>query len=230
MSYFSDVLGLVTKSDPTTENGGTFLCHVTVISDMLNLFPYSKDSLPYTKNFLTMLFCRKMSNARVSSGLYLRSAHHTKRTVSHDELTSFFVTSYLLETNHRNTIWNYMKKHFGVYSVPGGERKLPFQPACYYPWARLADSRVSLLFFPFYVLAFTVAMIKDRSHTSSRLLYMDELYAMNKKGHFLDKLLYKAYVWKMKRMYGEKYVKGLTDIYFGAEELNHPVRLLASMV
>lgn len=220
MEYYSKTFGLVTNNDPTTENGGTFLCHAIIFSQMLK-YP------AFFTLFLENLFYTKMTNAKIEDGLYMRSSYHTTRTVSQDELTSFFVSSFLLNSFHRYAIWDYMIKHFGVYSFKGGDRKLPFQPAVYYPWARLADSKIAFLFLPFYLLAFLISIHKNKQATSSKLLYMDELYALNIKGGLVDKLLYKFFVWKMKKIYGEKYIKGLIDIYFSSELKEHPIRALA---
>lgn len=217
MIYHSKIFGLVTKNDPTTENGGTFLCHEVVLSNELK-----KDPQP-----LMDLFCSKMKNAKLGNGIYMRSAYHITRTVSQDELTSFFVTSYLLNTNHKDEIWKYMLRHFGVYSF-NKNRKLPFQPACYYAWSRLAGSKIAIVFLPFYIAAFLISISKGKQNTSSKLLYWDELYAMNLKGKMIDRLLWKFYTWKMKKMYGQNFVKGLIDIYFHTENEDFPLKMLAN--
>lgn len=223
MEYHSRVLGLVTKHDPGTENGGTFLCHEMVMSHMLG-----KSEEEMSK--LSDLFYDKMLAAKIEDGLYMRSLIHTKRTVSHDELTSFFVCSYLSGSFHRKEIWNYMLKNFGVYSFSGGKRNLPFQPAQYYSWSKLADSKIPILFLPFFILSFLIAIHKKKSDTSSKLLYLDELYALRLKGKFVDCILWRVYVWKMKRVYGDNFIKGLIEIYFHTEDEDYPLKKLAKQL
>lgn len=235
MEYYN-LIGLVTKHDPTSENSGTFLCHDVVLSDIIRhrkLIDYNKSFLD--RKFHEAIFNNKMFFAIADSkpvgyGLYMRSYHHTKRTVSHDELTSFFCTSFLLDTPHRFQIWKYMLKHFGVYSFSGGKRYLPFQPACYYPWARLSRSYLSNFFLPFYILAMVISLNKSKDKTSSKLLYLDELYCMKKKGKWVDKLLWKYFDYKMKNMYGEKYIKELVNIYFWHEDDSFPLKAKSSLL
>jgi len=100
MNYFSNIFGLVTKYDPTSENGGSFFGYYLVLKLMLGE--------PITQQDID-LYIQKMQNAYISKGLYLRSSHHKERTVSHDELTGMIVTSKILKTKHAEEIADRIK-------------------------------------------------------------------------------------------------------------------------
>lgn len=214
MNYFSEIFGLVTKADPGTENGGLFFAHYLVLRLMLGL-PISPDAYH--------IYQEKMSSAFVDYGLYLRSKHHKERTVSQDEQTGFSVASYILDTTHRFSIWRYMVDHLGNYPATGVDKY--YNPGSYYAWAVLADSKLSPLLAPWYTINLLISTNKPKQDTSSKLIYMTELYTMKQKSVY-SKLLWNYYVWRMELMYGEKWTKALFDIYFGGEDMDHPLREL----
>ena len=219
MNYFSEIFGLVTKNDPSTENGGLFLAHYMVLRMMLGL-PVSPDAY--------QIYQAKMANAFVQYGLYLRAKSLPQRTVSQDEQTGFSVGSYILGTSHRFQIWGYLVKHFGTYPATGAF-VMPYNPGSYYSWAVLADSKISFLFAPLYTINLLITSNKAANDTSSKLIYTDELYCMKQKSLY-SKLLWAYFDWRMKLMYGPKWIKSLYDIYFGGEDLDHPLRVLAGQV
>lgn len=218
MNYFSEIFGLVTKNDPVTENGGLFFAHYLVLKMMLSMPITSEDYQIYMK---------KMSNAKVEYGLYLRSKEHKKRTVSQDEQTGFSSASYILELGHHKQIWEYIIEHYGSYPATG-ENKF-YNPGSYYAWAVLADSKISFLLAPWYTLNLLISSNKPKENTSSKLIYITELYLM-KEESFYSKILWKYFVWRMELMYGKKWIKSLYDIYFGGEELDHPLRILSRAI
>ena len=132
MNYFSDVYGIVTKHDPVTENGGLFLAHYLVLKKYHEIEIDGRDRL---------LFMEKMHNAWESRGLFKRSSNHTKRTVSHDEITGFMVSSNILGTWHGKDVLWFLKKHFGNYPATGKNKF--YQPSDYYAWTLLCDSKWS---------------------------------------------------------------------------------------
>ncbi len=216
MNYFSETYGLVTRNDPATENGGLFFAHYLVLKKMLG---YEADS------FDNQIFISKMKKAFVIYGLYLRSEKHTERTVSQDEQTGFFVASYLLKTHHKNTIWNYLFKHIGNYPATGA-RKF-YNPGSYYSWAVLAQSKISFILAPWYTINLLISSNKGKQDTSSKLIYLTELFCMRDESTYCD-FLWQYFEWRMEVMYGHSWVKSLYDIYFSGEELNHPLRELSN--
>jgi len=213
--YFNDILGLVTKHDPGTENGGLFLAYYSVLLKMLNI----------TDDYARVIYTIKMGSARVENDLYLRSQNHPNRTVSHDEITGMIASSYILKTPHRHNIIKYLTRHFGNYAATG-ESKF-YNPADFYAWFELTGSKLKYLFLPFYTINLLITSNKTAQDTSGKLIYMTELFLM-KDISLYSKLLWKYFDWRMKLMYSEKWVKDLVDIYFHTEDLDHPIRFLAN--
>lgn len=218
MNYFSNIFGLVTKNDPITENGGLFFAHYLVLKLMLGM-PITIDD--------TKLFHEKMVNSYVSAGLFLRSKHHKERTVSQDEQTGFFVSSYILKTWHRESIKEKLIKGFGNYPATGSSKF--YNPASYYAWAVLSDSKFQYIFAPFYTLNILISSNKQKNNTSSKLLYLTELYCMKNESLY-SYFLWKYFTWRMEKMYGEKWIKSLYDIYFASEDIDYPLRELAGKI
>lgn len=218
MNYFSYVFGLVTKLDPTTENGGLFFAHYLVLKLMLGQPITAGDAV---------LFNTKMADARVAEGLYLRSKHHTERTVSHDEITGMIVASKILKTKHSQEIWKYLVEHDGRYDATGVPKG--YSPANHYAWGLLNGDKFTWLFAPLYTINFYISINKDKTQTSSKLIYLQELYLMK------DESIYARRLWnifkkKMKEQYGEYWIKELFAIYFWSESEDHPLIELSRKV
>lgn len=218
MNYFSEVFGLITKSDPVTENGGLFFAHYLVLKLMLGMNPTQTDMLYYFS---------KMNFARVETGLYLRSREHKKRTVSQDEQTGFAVASHIIKSPINKEIWSYLSSHLGNYPATG-ENKF-YNPGSYYPWAILADSYLSPVLAPWYTINLLISSNKPEQDTSSKLIYTTELFVCSKKSWYAN-ILWKYFQWRMEKMYGKKWIKSLYDIYFGGEDMDHPLRELAEKI
>lgn len=206
MNYFSDTLGLVTKNDSTTENGGIFLAYYHVLKRMLNL--------PLSNTDLNLFSC-KMFHAYQSSGLYLRSELHPNRTVSQDEITGFMVSSHLLKTFHKKSIWEKLVSGFGSY--PAAKVSKWYNPGSYYSWSVLAGSKFSFFFLPIYFINLVITCYKPVGNTSSKLLYLAELYTMP------QGLMWQFYQYRMKKQYGEKWIYELFCIYFWNEDSDFPL-------
>lgn len=217
-SYFSPIYGLVTKHDPTTENGGLFLLYYLVLKNILGIPITTKDRFIYVY---------KMDKAKVEEGLYLRSANHTTRTVSQDEQTGFSGTSYLIGLTYHLNIWKYLTKHYGNYPVTG-ENKF-YNGGSYYTWAVLAKSKLSILFAWWFTINLLISSNKPENDTSSKLMYFAELHIM-KDISIYSKLLHKYFIWRMNKMYGDKWVASLFNIYFHTEDANHPLLYLSKQI
>lgn len=206
--YFDEIIGLRTEHNPTTENGGLFLAH--------NLADKVTPRAMRT-------FILKMKNARLPNGLYRRSAHHNKRSVSHDELTAMFASSYLLKTTHRFEIWKQLKDNFGAYPavIENWSDYLPYNPSNYYSWGQYAGSKFSYLFLPFYIINLVISISKQKQNTSSKLIYNTELKTLPKT--FINNLMKKYVDNRLKKMYGDNFVFEMRKIYFNSEKPNFPL-------
>jgi len=218
MKYLSTIFGLVTKHDPTSENSGLFFAQYLTLKLILNQPITSYDKIIYME---------KMYNARVEKGLYRRSAHHQIRTVSHDEITGMLVGAKILGTWHGNEIMRYLELNFGNYPATG-ENKF-YQPSNYYMWGLLTDRIWTGIFFPLYLASMMISIGKDRQQTSSKLIYLVELYSVKDKTVY-TKLLWKIFVKNMQAQYGEYWVKELFAIYFHTEDADHPLIELSRKV
>jgi hypothetical protein len=202
------IFGLVTKQDPTTENGGSFLAALAA----------------HTPTAIVLsAFCSKMRLAKQANGMYARSAKHLVRSVSQDEITGMMATSKIFNTPHRFEIWKQLKANFGAYPAIVMDKSdyLPFNPANYYAWGQYVDSKLSYLFLPIYIINFLISTNKSPKETSSKLLYNLQLTTMPKNA--INKTLFSYFEKKMKSQYGENYLLEMRKIYFNKETLDFPL-------
>lgn len=208
MEYFKPGFGIVTEHDSVTENSGLFLAHY--IAD--------KKNVKGLHNYL-----EKMRLAKLDNGLYLRTFHHTKRSVSHDEVTGMMASSYVYQTLHHKIIWAQLKENWWGYPavVIDWTDRLPFNPANYYAWGAYAGSEWSKLFFPFYLVNMLITMNKAKGEVSSKLIYDLELRTMPKT--MINSWLSVKFTNKMVEVYGENYRMELRKIYFPTEKQEFPL-------
>lgn len=216
MQYFSPVYGLVTSLDTGTENGGTFFLYYLVLKQMNNI--------PLTEYDFN-LFHAKMNSAKVADGLYLRSAGHPVKTVSHDEITAMIATSAILNTSHGANIATYLKDNNGNYPATGEPKR--YNPSNYFAWYNLANVK-GHTFFPaiLYFISMVISCNRPKQETSSKLLYLAELYTLRNK----FPRVWKYYTNKMKKQYGQFWVKELFAIYFHTETPEYPLLKLSSQI
>lgn len=196
--YFNE--GLVTKHDPQTENRNLFYAQYLALGGVdqgLNTFMHLK---------------------QLPNGLYLRSSHHLNRTVSHDEITGWMASSYMLGTKHRFEIWNTLKANYGAYPavVKHWSDRLPFNPANYYAWSCYVGSPAKYAFFPFYLANMLIALTKPNENTSSKIIYWLELSTMPKSD--LNSFLIFIYKRVMKFKYGKDWLRQILTIYHGEDK------------
>ena len=197
MNYFDE--GLVTSSDPRTENRNLFYAQYLALGGV-------------DQGFNSFMHAKQLAN-----GLYLRSSFHTDRTVSHDEITGWMASSYLLNTVHRVEIWKTLVSNYGAYPavVKDITDRLPYNPGNYYAWASYAGSSAKYLFLPMYFINLLIAIAKEKQNTSSKIIYWLELSTMPKT--WVNLQMKKIFEAKMKAQYGEKWLEGLFSIYFNSE-------------
>lgn len=218
MNYFSEIFGLITRHDQTTENAGLFLAHYFVLKLILG-----EPILEHEK----LIFLEKMANARVSEGLYRRSKHHTQRTVSHDEITGMLISSKILKTGHGVEVMDYIERHFLNYPATGVAKF--YQPSNFYMWGLLTGRRWTAVFYPFYAASFFLSIRKPKIETSSKLIYLIELYT-TKDISFSSKVLWTFFVAEMNKVYGKDWIRGLFEIYFNGEHDNFPLLELSRRI
>jgi ribosomal protein S24E len=211
VNYFSPILGLVTKHDPHTENSGLFFFHYLVLKSMLGM--------PITQEDIN-IYISKMAQAQIRDGLYLRSAEHQERTVSHDEITGMIGASAILNTHHGDGIVNYLTRSIGNYPATGKNKY--YNPADYFAWYTLTDKWYASFFIPFYGINLLITSNKTKQDTSGKLIYLSELFIMKDKS-VVAKMYWKYFTWRMEKMYGKQWIMSLYDIYFSSEDADHPL-------
>jgi len=197
MNYWNE--GLVTSSDPVTENRNLFYAEYLALGGV-------------DQGFNSFMHQKQLPN-----GLYLRSSLHTNRTVSHDEITGWMASSYILKTGHKLEIWKTLLSNYGAYPavVKDFTDKLPYNPGNYYSWASYAGSASKYLFLPMYFINLLIAIAKEKQNTSSKIIYWLELSTMPKT--WINLQMKKIFEAKMKSQYGEKWLESLFSIYFANE-------------
>lgn len=211
MKYFSEIYGLVTDGDPTSENGQLFLAEYLLLKED-------------TEAVTTM--SKQLNNSRIKPGLFHRNPLLIKRTMSHDNLSGIFSFSKKYNTTHRKEIWKYLITHFGTYDNTHGQSEqfskyLPFNPANFFVWGLAADSILAYLFLPFYLINFVITLLKSEEDTSGKILTWVELAPLQ--NNLICKLLYKIFEIKMKKQYGESYVAKLLIVYHGNNSKEFPI-------
>lgn len=203
MEYFQ-LGGLVTKNDPNTENCNLFYAEwLTLrclgVTRRLGWQDYFIDGMDSKWNLKTKC--------------YNRRTFDDSRSVSHDEITGWLVSSKILYTTHGENIWKHLITHFGSYNNTSKMVDyLPFNPANYYAWGLLVNSRLAYIFAPFYLINLLISANKPPENTSSKIIYWVQLSNTH------SPLFKKYFEYKMKKMYGEKWLASLLIIYFGKTE------------
>lgn len=214
--YFKKGFGLVTQNDPTTENCNLFYAEYLALKTKRLHVPEDSDLEKFNED---------MSLKVNADGLYNRRSEEPipVRSVSHDEITGWMVSSRILGTNHGKNIWKHLISHFGTYNNTGRfTESLPFNPSNYYAWGELTDSWLaSKLFFFMYLINMLIAIHKKPEITSSKIIYWLELSVMPKS--MLNNILWSIFEKQMKKQYGEAYISAMLHIYHNAESENFPI-------
>lgn len=227
MEYLSNKYGLVTTNDPETENGQLFLAELILLQKQ-NIQSL-EDYLDYTT--YKSLMTKQLFYSQVEGGLYHRNPDLTdRRCMSHDNLSGIFAFSYAANTLHATEIWQYLISHFFTYDNTQGKstqfsRFLPFNPSNYFMWGLMAKVNTILLlpFLPFLIINTIITCNKEYNDTSGKILSWVEMHQFRE--HFIVKYIFRYYENKMKKMYGDNYIKVLlSDIYFKNEPLDFPIK------
>jgi hypothetical protein len=211
MKYLSEIFGLVTDNDPTTENGQLFLEELSLLEN---------------KGIYFNIMYKQLQNSLICDGLYHRNPDLTDRTMSHDNMSGIMSWSFVNKTDHRKEIWRYLVKHLGTYDNTRGKSKqlsrlLPFNPGHIFIWGLCAGSRVYLLGLPIYFVSLLFAVRKDYGNTTGKILSWVELYPH--RNHWCTKHLFNYFQYRMRKMYGHEYLKELMNIYHGKNSKDFPI-------
>jgi hypothetical protein len=220
MDYLSERYGLITDNDTETENGQLFLAEYQLLLD------YKKGSeINKMSAFITML--EQLRNSYVEEGLYHRNPDLiNRRIMSHDNLSGIMAWSKYNNTTHRFEIWDYLLKHLGTYDNSKGKSKqlsrfLPFNPSNFFIWGLCAESKIYLLFLPFFLINLILTCNKPPGNTSGKILAWVEMYSL--RDHFIVKHIFKYYETKMRQQYGTDYIEALMKIYHGSNSKDFPI-------
>lgn len=212
--YFRLGFGLVTEHDSSTENCNLFLAQHHLL----------KDANGNLSNEDVKWFEENMKLKINEKGLYNRRSEETTpvRSVSHDEILGWMISSLLLGTNHKDVIWKHLIRHFGAYNNTGRfSDSLPFNPGNFYTWGQICGSWFSLLFLPIFAVNLLLAINKEPKNTSSKIMYWMSFDAMPKT--IINMMLFNIYDDKMKKQYGNEYVSYLLHFYHNAEKPEFPI-------
>lgn len=203
--YFKAGYGLVTENDPNTENANLFYAQYLLLK---------RSYTPEDYNFFTINMLTKWNTERK---VYNRRSGKDTRSVSHDEITGWMVSSYILQTSHKRQIWNHLMTHLGSYNNTGKLLDyLPFNPGNYYAWGAYVESPLRWAFLPIYFINMMLASHGDKQATSSKIIYWLELNSMPKT--WVNLQMKKIFENKMIKTYGLNWLEELYAIYFGAEK------------
>ena len=145
----------------------------------------------------------------------------SRRTISQDNITAIACGTYLLgNKNEAIQIAKHGIANFFVYNNIKPLRRFPLNPGNISTWLALGGfEKSALVFLPFYIINFIITMCKPANNTSSKKLYMLELYTL--RNVFGFKTLGKILDWRLRKQYGENYVNSIYSIYYPA---GHPLR------
>lgn len=212
--YMRPGFGLVTENDPNTENANLFLAQWHILKN-------NKGKLTDADRDW---FIANMETKINSKGLYNRRSIETipVRSVSQDEILGFLISSTLLQTPNAEKIWKHLITHFGTYNNTGRLKdSIPFNPANFYAWGQIVGSKLSYLFLPFYIANLLIAINKDPSNTSSKIMYWMEMTVMPKT--LINIFLFNIFKKQMIKQYGGDYVSVMLHIYHNAEKPEFPI-------
>lgn len=208
--YFKMGWGIVTENDPNTENCNLFLAQYHTLKH--NKLGLSKEDRDF--------FIKNMSLKINQLGLYNRRSIEGEpvRSVSQDEILGWMISSDLLVTNHGVEVWDHLIRHWGSYNNTGRVLDyLPFNPGNGYSWGQIVGSKLSYLFLPIYIINLLIAVSKEPSNTSSKIMLWMELEVMPKT--WINIFLYNIYKNKMIKQYGPEYIRILLHRYHNKESL-----------
>ena len=213
-TYFRMGFGLVTENDASTENANLFLAQYHILkNNRVGLTNADRD-----------WFTQNMKLKINSDGLYNRRSVESEpvRSVSHDEILGWMISSHLLGTTHGEDILSHLKWHLGSYNNTGRLFDyLPFNPGNFYSWGQICGSWLSYLFLPLFLINLLIAISKAPSDSGGKIMYWMTFSAMPKT--WINDIMFSIYENKMIKQYGVEYVSVLLHIYHNVEKPEFPI-------
>ena len=210
MNYKNENIGIVQKTDLLTENGQLFLGVVCCLEHAI-----FGNVTHETEIFFETVLANTFPNRRKLDPI-------DARNMSGDNLDGIFSGAFLIKSKWLELSWEYLTAN--NFTWPNAGDKWPFQPAKIFPWALCGGTNWHLLFtLPFYWLAFIITLLKPKENTSGKILTFVELYPH--KDSFWCSLIWKIYIWKMQKQYGDLWFYEINMIFHNDEE--HPICKLA---
>lgn len=225
-SYYSTYHGLELQPDvnlpymrTTTENGILYYAEFLMLLHMRG----EMDGLDKAR------FYKLVKDLQVESGLYDRGAGETptipyteRRSISHDNIDAICAGSTLCDFTFQNDVTYYGLRHFGIFNNVKPRFVPPINPGNYSSWFCMANRPLyMLMFLPFLLINLLIARYKDKQNTSSRKLYLLELYSITQKRNSkIFNVIAKVFFAGLVKIYGDNFVHRLYSIYYPAE---HPL-------
>lgn len=224
--YYSTYHGLELQPDvnlpymrTTTENGILYYAEFLMLLHIRN----DLDALDRAR------FYKLVKDLQVTPGLYDRGAgesinvpYSERRTISHDNIDAVCAGSVICDYTFQDDVIQYGTKNLFMFNNVKPRLVPPVNPGNYSPWFCMANKNfLAFIFLPFMIINLIITRFRNKQSTSSRKLYLLELYAITqKKKNTFFSLIAKVYFAGLVKIYGEDFIYQLYSIYYPAA---HPL-------
>lgn len=227
----------------TSENGILFHAIFLMVLDMLHV-PFVDKSFTDDQFFSDVLRLETLQ-----SGVFDRGAgdsalidYKIRNENSHDNYLGICCGLYFSNHSYRSAhvreeIASHGLKNFFIYNNVKPRISLPMNPGNWSVFLATSEKHNTLvyLFLPFFIINFIItnfirswveSFLGKPQSTSGKQLYLLMLYTLRK--HPAFKLLYKIYVKRMQKVFGDDFINEIFKIYY--LNPNHPIRLYAANI
>lgn len=171
---------------------------------------------------------------KIADGLYNRGyydkylPYKIRRTISQDNIDGVVFGEMLTGSSAEAVEVAFRGlTRFGFYNNVWPRLTMFLNPGNGFAWLSAAGSIYAVLaylFLPIFIINYLITVNKEAGNTSSKKLYLLELYTLQNKSK-LHKALFIDFCKRMTKMYGEEFIFEIYKIYFKDE--NHPNRIYA---
>jgi hypothetical protein len=174
-------------------------------------------------------FYKLVRDLQVCPGLYDRGAKEStnvpydiRRSISHDNIDAICAGSVICDYTFQDDVVSYGASNLGIFNNVKPRRVMPINPGNYSPWLAMAGKKIwALHWLPCMLINMFIGSFKPKQDTSSRKLYLLELYAISsKRQNFVFNFIAKRYFNSLKKKYGEYFINQIYSIYYPA---SHPL-------
>lgn len=225
-NWYSEYHGLELKPNVntpsariTTENGILYFTEFLMLLDI-------REDLQTLDRARFYNLCRAL---QVTPGLYDRGAgesnfipYDQRRSISQDNIVAVASGSVICDYDFQNEIAYYGLEHGFMFNNIAPRLVLPMNPGNYSPWLAMAGKKfLPVVFFIFYLINILITSFKNKQNTSSKKLYIIELYALViKQNNRLFKFVSKLFFSRLVSQYGEDFIHQIYKIYYPED---HPL-------